>query len=969
MTGVLYRSAKFLARNHWPVIGFWVVLAIALHFVAASAGSLWNDDLTLPGTGSTNATDLLQKRLPQQAYGSIPVVLKATKGTLEDSSAKQAVDATVSNLKADPHVVSVVSPLESKGAGLLSKDKTIGYIAVTLNISSSDTTTADAQKILDATKPATQAGLKASVGGYVGQKLSRPSTESSEALGLAAAVIILLIAFGTVTAMLLPIITAVIGLVITLAIVTLIGHMTSVPTVSPTLATMIGLGVGIDYALFIVTKHKLQLADGMEVHESVARAVATAGGAVVFAGITVAIALCSLVVAGIPLVTTLGYTAAIAVVVAVLAAVTLLPALLGALGLKINSLRVPWGHAHTGDSQPHGWARWARGVAHRPWPAMATAVAILVVLALPLLSLTLGQSDTSVMPTSTTVRQSYDALTSAFGAGTNGPLLVAVKFPTPAKPDPSQQQAVQKQQQQLTQKQQQIAAQAEAQGATPQQAQAKATQETQAQSAQLATQKAQADSPASDPRLTSLENAIKTTPGVKSVAPATVDKSGDTAVFTAVATTAPAASSTEHLVNHLRTSVIPKATASSGLTAYVGGQTAGYIDLAERIGAKLPLMIAVVVLLSILVLLLAFRSLLIPIKAAVLNLLSVAAAYGVVTAVFQKGWGAGLVGLPHAIPIVSFVPLFMFAILFGLSMDYEVFLVSQMHEHYSESGDASEAVVDGLAQTGRVITSAALVMVCVFSSFVLNGDPVVKEFGIGLSVAIAVDATIVRCLLVPAVMELLGKRSWWLPHWLDRILPHFSIEGAEYFAAMDAGAGSVAVAAMRGDGRAPLAEPERERELARGAQDDRRAGREAGPVGELQGDHAAQGAERGGGDHHRDEAAQQQAGGRGGGDEQGQGEHVADRQHGHDDGGGDQGQQEGVGAAQPVAEGDGEGAVEGAREQRAVAGHEAQQDQHREGDRPPDVGGGVRQDVAEEEVAQAPRRGRLPGEEDHPERE
>ena len=439
MTGVLYRSAKFLARNHWPVIGFWVVLAIALHFVAASAGSLWNDDLTLPGTGSTNATDLLQKRLPQQAYGSIPVVLKATKGTLEDSSAKQAVDATVSNLKADPHVVSVVSPLESKGAGLLSKDKTIGYIAVTLNISSSDTTTADAQKILDATKPATQAGLKASVGGYVGQKLSRPSTESSEALGLAAAVIILLIAFGTVTAMLLPIITAVIGLVITLAIVTLIGHLTSVPTVSPTLATMIGLGVGIDYALFIVTKHKLQLADGMEVHESVARAVATAGGAVVFAGITVAIALCSLVVAGIPLVTTLGYTAAIAVVVAVLAAVTLLPALLGALGLKINSLRVPWGHAHTGDSQPHGWARWARGVARRPWPAMATAVAILVVLALPLFSLTLGQSDTSVMPTSTTVRQSYDALTWAFGAGTNGPLLVAVKFADAgeARPEPA----------------------------------------------------------------------------------------------------------------------------------------------------------------------------------------------------------------------------------------------------------------------------------------------------------------------------------------------------------------------------------------------------------------------------------------------------------------------------------------------------------------------------------------------------
>jgi RND superfamily putative drug exporter len=926
MTGPLYRSAKFLARHHWPVIGFWVVLAVVLHLIAASAGQLWNDDLTLPGTGSTNATNLLKERLPQQAYGSIPIVLRATKGTLEDSAAKQAVNETVNNLKANPHVVTVVSPLESKGAGLLSKDRTVGYIAITLNISSGETTTADAQKILDATKPATDAGLKASVGGYVGQKLSRPSTESSEALGLAAAVIILLFAFGTATAMAMPIVTAIIGLVTTLAILTMIGHITSVPTVAPTLATMIGLGVGIDYALFIVTKHKLQLADGMEVHESVARATATAGGAVVFAGLTVAIALCSLAVAGIPLVTTLGYTSAIAVVVSVLAATTLLPAMLGALGPKINSLRVPFGNADPKDGQPHGWARWARSVARRPWPAMISALAILIVLALPLLSLTLGQSDTSVEPKSTTIRQSYDALTSAFGAGTNGPLLVAVKFPTPAKPDASQQQAVQKQQQQLTQKQQQITAQAEAQGATPQQAQAKAQQETQAQSAQLAQQKAQADSPTSDPRLTSLQNAIKSTPGVKSVAPATVDKAGDSAVFTAVATTAPAAGDTEHLVNHLRDSVIPKAVSSSGLTAYVGGQTAGYIDLAERIAAKLPLMIAVVVLLSVLVLLLAFRSLLVPIKAAVLNLLSVAAAYGVVTAVFQKGWGASLVDLPHAIPIVSFVPLFMFAILFGLSMDYEVFLVSQMREHFSESGDAREAVVDGLAQTGRVITSAALVMVCVFSSFVLNGDPVVKEFGIGLSVAIAVDATIVRCLLVPAVMELLGKRAWWLPHWLDRILPHFSIEGAEYFRAMDAGAGSVAVATARGDGRAALVDGERERELAGSDEHDGRTCGEPAPVGDLEGDHAARSAEQGGGDHHGDQAAQQQAGAGGGSDQQPEREHVADGEHRDDNGGGDEAEQKPVGAVQAVPQGDGERPVERAREHGAVPADEGPQD-------------------------------------------
>jgi RND superfamily putative drug exporter len=353
---------------------------------------------------------------------------------------------------------------------------------------------------------------------------------------------------------------------------------------------------------------------------------------------------------------------------------------------------------------------------------MIGSVALLLILALPLFQLRLGQSDTSAMPQSTTIRQAYDTITDGFGAGTNGPLLIAVKLDTPATGDP-----------------------------------------------------------AKDPRLTGLQSAVANTPGVRSVAPLTVDQAGTAAVFTAVATTAPAASQTEDLVNTLRDSVIPKAVAGQGMTAYVGGQTAGYIDLAEKIADKLPLMIAVVVLLSLVVLLLAFRSAVIPLKAAVMNLLSVAAAYGVVTAVFQEGWGSSAVGLPHSIPIVSFAPLLMFAILFGLSMDYEVFLVTQMQEHYLESGDAKEAVVDGLAATGRVITSAALVMVCVFTSFVLNGDPTVKEFGVGLAFAIAIDATVVRCLLVPSVMELLGERSWWIPRWLDRVLPRISVEGQGFF--------------------------------------------------------------------------------------------------------------------------------------------------------------------------------------------
>jgi RND superfamily putative drug exporter len=715
--------ARACVRFRWPVIAVWVAVAVVLHFIAASAGEDWNDNLVLPGTGSTKATDLLQAKLPQQAYGSIPVALRDPHGTIGDPNSKDAVDATVKNLKATPHVVGVVSPLDPGAGALLSKDRTIGYISVTLDIGSAATTVDEAQAVLDAADPAKAAGLDAAVGGYVGQKLSKPATESSEAIGLAAAVVILIFAFGTVTAMALPIVTAVIGLVITLSLVTLVGHATDVPNVSPTLATMIGLGVGIDYALFIVTKHKLQLADGMEMHESIARACATAGGAVVFAGITVAIALCSLFVAGIPLVTTLGYTAAIAVVVSVLAATTLLPALLGALGERIHSLAVHLGGTHPDDAEPHGWARMARAVGRRPWPALIVSVAILAILALPVFQLRLGQSDTSAMPKSTTIRQAYDTITTGFGPGTNGPLLIGVQLATPATgSDPTQ-----------------------------------------------------------DPRLTSLVDAVAKTPGVQSVAPLTLDKSGTAGVFTAIAKTAPAATQTEDLVNTLRDSVIPKATAGQGVTAYVGGQTAGYIDLAEKIGDKLPLMIAVVVLLSLVVLLLAFRSVVIPLKAAVMNLLSVAAAYGVVTAVFQEGWGASIVGLPHSIPIVSYAPLLMFAILFGLSMDYEVFLVTQMQEHYLESGDAKEAVVDGLAATGRVITSAALVMVCVFTSFVLNGDPTVKEFGVGLAFAIAVDATIVRLLLVPAVMELLGARSWWIPRWLDGVLPRISIEGQGFF--------------------------------------------------------------------------------------------------------------------------------------------------------------------------------------------
>jgi len=722
VTGPLYAIGRFCSRHHRPVIAVWLAAIVALVAFSSAAGSQTSENLTLPGTGSTRATELLEENLPEQAYGSNPMAFEAPSGKLSQPRYSTAIAETTKRLEAIGGVNSAVDPLAPQAKGLLSAGGTIAYTPVVLGISPGDLTESKAQQILDAGKPAEAAALEVSIGGYVGQALSKPATEQSEAIGIAAAIVILLFAFGTATAMAMPILSAVLGLACSLSIIRLLEHVVEVPGVSLTLATMIGLGVGIDYALFIVTRHKLQLREGMEVRESVARATATAGGAVVFAGFTVVIALCSLAFAGIPLVATLGFTAAIAVVVAVCAATTLLPAMLGALGPRIDSWRVRLGKTHPDDRKPHGWRRWAQGVSRRPWRSALAALAVLLVLALPVTQLELGQNDIGALPKDTTSRQNYDALAEGFGPGLIGPLLIASEFDSPQ----------------------------DAQAALP-----------------------------------GLRKAIGGAGDVAQVGPPTLDKSGTVAVFTVISKSAPWDNSTIGLVEDLRDTVIPGAMSGVAGAAYVGGQTAGYIDLATQIGDKLPLMIAIVVALSFVVLLLAFRSLLVPVKAALMNLLSVAAAYGVVTAVFQLGWGASLIGLDEPIPIVSFVPLLMFAILFGLSMDYEVFLLTQMHEHFEESGDERRAVVEGLANTGRVITAAAAIMVCVFSSFVLNGDPVVKEFGVGLAVAIAIDSTLVRCLLVPAVMVLLGRRAWWIPRRLGRMIPHISIEGEAYFAARD----------------------------------------------------------------------------------------------------------------------------------------------------------------------------------------
>jgi RND superfamily putative drug exporter len=733
MTGLLYRLGRTCVRYRLVVAPLWIAMAVVLAIVlSSSGGAQTSDNISLPGSDSQAATDLLKAEFPKQANGMNPISFEAPSGhELTEAPYEDAITQVTKAYADDPRVYSAVSPFDPGGSQQITPGKTTGYIALQLKDSSGDLTEEEAQSLIDVADPLTTAGLQVAAGGYLGQKVFDSHTEISEVVGLVAAVVILLITFGTFVAMGLPIITAVFGLVTGLSIIGLLGHLVDVPSTAPSLATMIGLGVGIDYALFVITRHREQLQAGMDCDESIARAIATSGGAVVFAGGTVIIALVSLLLAGIPIVTTLGYTAAIVVLVAVLGAIVFLPALLGLVGLHINSLRVP-GLRHEHDPHPHGWARWARFVADHPWPAVAVSIVLVAVLAAPVLNLSLGQSNTGALPTDATAQQSYHQMAHGFGFGSNGPVLVAVDLSKqPAKADPS---------------------------ATGQSA------------GQLAT----------DPRLQALRTDVAKTDGVASVTQPLVNGPGTAAVYTVQSASAPSDPATADLVHRLRDDTIPAGTKGTDMTADVGGITAGYIDLADAISRKLPIVIAIVLALSFVLLLLAFRSVVVPLKAVVMNLLSIGAAFGIVTYVFGHDWSADLLGLDGAQPIVSYVPLMMFAILFGLSMDYEVFLMSHVRERFVATDDAHRAVIEGLATTARVITSAALIMVSVFCAFLLSGDPTIKQFGVGMAAAVAIDATLIRCVLVPAVMSLLGRSAWWMPRWLDRATPSISIEGEEF---------------------------------------------------------------------------------------------------------------------------------------------------------------------------------------------
>jgi RND superfamily putative drug exporter len=707
----LHRIAVFSARRRLLVIGVWLVLLVGLGAASHAAGTKYSSSAEVAGSDSAAANDIMARSFSPDLADASPIVFHVEEGKVTDAANREVIEESLAALSKAENVASVTDPF-AEGASTVSADGQTAYSTMLPASALGDMSVADGEAIHDAAaEPAEGTGVQVEAGGQLGTKISKPENKTSELIGIAVAMLILVLVFGTVTAMALPIAAAIFGLICGLSLISLLGHLVAVPDVAPTVASMIGLGVGIDYSLFIVTRARSARHDGMSAHDAIGHAAATSGSAVAFAGGTVVIALLALAVSGVSLITVLGQASAIVVVVAVLASMTLLPAMLGLCGDRIERLGVgPDRRPTLGHSKR--WQRWGGRVARRPGLFAVASVALLLALTTPVLNLGLGLTDQSSAPESTTSRQAYDLMTESYGAGSNGPLLVT---------------------------------------------------------ADLGSEKATGQD---DPRLVALHDGLSASDGAQSVGAPQVSEDGTAAMINVIPKGSPTSDETSALVDEVRDSIIP----ASGVDANVGGSTAQQLDLAELIGQRLPLIIAVVVGLSMVLLLIAFRSVVVPLQAAFVNLLAVGGAYGILTAVFQEGHGATAIGLDGAIPIVSYVPMMMFAILFGLAMDYQVFLLSRVREEIDAGKSPREAVIDGLAGTGKVIASAAAIMVAVFASFILNGDPTVKEFGVGLASAILIAGTMV-CVLLPAVMLLMGKRTWWLPRHLDRFLPHISVEG------------------------------------------------------------------------------------------------------------------------------------------------------------------------------------------------
>ncbi|HEY6887827.1 MAG TPA: MMPL family transporter [Solirubrobacter sp.] len=710
--------ARWCFRNKFVVLAIWVVALLALGGLSASAGSGYTDSFSLPGTESTTALNLLTDNFNTESTDTNQVVFAA--GDVTDPAVKARIEKTLQAIAKIPHVERVDSPFaEGAGAQQIAKDKTVAFANVHMDGEQpiADVPKEAYDKLISTAEAARGDGLQVELAGNgIQQATQQPGGGPSEFIGFIAAAIVLAIAFGSLWATLLPLFTAVLALGCGLSLNGLLAHLFNIATFAPTLATLIGLGVGIDYSLFVVTRHRNAITAGRDPEAACIRALNTSGRAVLFAGATVIVALLGLLVLGVSFLNGVAIASAVVVLVTMTAAVTLIPALLGMFGMKVLSRKERRRLEAEGPRDPKldgFWPRWAQTVQDHRLPFALAALLVMLALALPALSLRLGSSDAGQDPPSTTTRKAYDLLAKGFGPGFNGTFQIVAKTP---------------------------------------------------------------NGKADLPKVQTLADALAKTPGLAAVGTPIQSPNGKIALIEARPSTAPQDAATSDLIDTLRQDVIPKA--SAGLPVYVGGITAIFADFAGVLTDKLPLFIFVIVLLGCLLLMIAFRSLLIPLTAAVMNLLAAGAAFGVVTAVFQKGFLAGPLGVGTG-PIEAFLPVMMLAILFGLSMDYQVFLVSRMHEEWMRTGDNSHSVRIGQAATGRVITAAATIMILVFGSFLLAGQRVIAEFGIGLASAVLLDAFILRTVLVPATMHLLGDRNWWLPRGLDRVLPRLAVEGAE----------------------------------------------------------------------------------------------------------------------------------------------------------------------------------------------